>query len=1327
MREHLAIRTLAAVLTIQGASVLFANSEQFAADTAALLTVPHRLAGSQEAQAAATHVAGRLRDIGMDAVIEHPFITVGMEVIRCEVEIARADGQLTRPLQPMRPNGMMLPVTPPEGISGKLVHFDAASGDFGAGGPTDNIVVLDYNARSEWLRAFRMGARAVIFTRANNHHARYRHTVEADANLPRFYYDGPVEDLKAGAEITIHSTIRWKRVTGNNVYGLLRGSEPTFQFDWEEWIVLATQLDAFGEVPLRAPGARRAANVAALLAMAEDLQAQRPRRNILFAFVDGDTRGYAGSAAMYQVLDPPAPGVSVDARLENLLYERQTLEQVAQSLEAESPLETGAVHTRRDLRDRLRAKAETQTFDVRYSLFGLREELQATDAGTDTSALQKEITAKMTQQDAWNDLRRYLVAPDAPPEDEALHPLLAIIMDEVREDVRIRTIEIAEEVASAEAGRNLQNTVGNGRVSLHLSLVFGDARPRWAFITGSDSDFRSRFDQEGLYARVQGTMLTAVRNAREAGQALAGFETRSVDGFLASPRLLWGAPWLVHGGDIAGMLGIYNGVLGTVLDPLTREGTPCDTLENLDLDVIATQAREAAVLTAYLASEPGLSLRRSIRADSEFIMAGSTPTGTLTGPRVMARSPGSSVPNRRMHDTVIRITNRARPEGMLDTTRAFPGFDNFQMVMSNRSGSYSYGPVLPDPQGARVQGFGVVFNENGNVQQISTQDSVRRVSQRLNLFPGQNGAAIAAPQFTTGNTSLMRASGNAPVAMNRSFSRTLDGVVYWYAEDRIRDLKLFGLNSIVRLHNGPDRMEMNGESDLDPQGEGFLLEDTSFPRSAARAAADLWRLNESRLDILRSRGIHNVSIEELHGRAQDLMLDAEEHDAEAVQESMHASSFMMQRIIYNTVINTLNDIVNAVLILLLLAIPFAFALERLLIGSTTIYKRVLGFACFFVATFLILYLTHPAFAISATPIIIFLGFAIVMLSSLVIIVIMNKFEHELKVLQGAASTVHAADVSRMSTILAAMNMGISTMRRRPLRTALTAVTIILLTFTILAFASFGVRVGIVRLFLNPGPTYSGVLVRDVRWGPLQQPVQQIIRARWGDEADIISRYWLSPEQVGLQGILATSENGENIQAMQGVLGIDPNELQHREDLANLLPGAAESMDGRIWLTSAAADMLEAQPGDTIIAGGIAFELAGLVQSTDMVTTLDMDDSSVLPVDFRDLEGVEQQEMTADSMLEQPDWASLPVDSIMIVNANDAQTMGAKLRAITLYTQDRNAAVTIAEDIARISGQPVAVTTPQGAYRFMLGNVVQASGFQDLFFPILLGGLVVFGT
>jgi len=63
----------------------------------------------------------------------------------------------------------------------------------------------------------------------------------------------------------------------------------------------------------------------------------------------------------------------------------------------------------------------------------------------------------------------------------------------------------------------------------------------------------------------------------------------------------------------------------------------------------------------------------------------------------------------------------------------------------------------------------------------------------------------------------------------------------------------------------------------------------------------------------------------------------------------------------------------------------------------------------------------------------------------------------------------------------------------------------------------------------------------------------------------------------------------------------------------------------------------------------------------------------------------------------------------------------------LYTQGTSEATDIAEDLARMLPSPIAATRANGVYRHVLGTVLAASGIRDLFFPVLLGGLVIFGT
>ena len=108
----------------------------------------------------------------------------------------------------MRANGLMLPVTPAEGITGPIQY--ARMGrmqDYGSRPPTGAIVVLDYNAGKAWMDAFRMGAKAVVFVRNGPTPSWAAHSIENHANFPRFYYSGPASDLPDGERATIHSDL----------------------------------------------------------------------------------------------------------------------------------------------------------------------------------------------------------------------------------------------------------------------------------------------------------------------------------------------------------------------------------------------------------------------------------------------------------------------------------------------------------------------------------------------------------------------------------------------------------------------------------------------------------------------------------------------------------------------------------------------------------------------------------------------------------------------------------------------------------------------------------------------------------------------------------------------------------------------------------------------------------------------------------------------------------------------------------------------------------------------------------------------------------------
>jgi hypothetical protein len=1402
--RHLALATLAlASCLFLPAPTAQAVSPSFQKDCEALTSTPHRLAGTKEAAQASDYVVQRLQGLEPDRLIVQPFATTQTQVHTCEVTV----GGRTIQLLPMRPNGIIAPVTPPEGITGKLVRVGKADASAFARKSVKNcIVVMDYNTGETWMRAFRLGARAVIFTRNGPAEAANAHCVESSANLARYYYDGPASDFPEDEEATVKSSVTWEWGEGRNIIAFFKGTAPKFSDDKsakEELVLLAANIDSFGEVPRLSPGARGATNCAGLLKLAEYIKLHRPRRHTLIVFYDNQARCHAGASEFYRALEDDKEEHTVEARIESAEAERTFLDEITDLANSKSPLTTDSP-ARRQLLERLANKGKARAEFVKDEAYKLRDEkLQYTKKYGDEFPPEVEARIKeiddtiendvLPRKDGWNALQRVIgrlrrtfgVSGEAIQfEDPRGEKDLQTILTEIRTDLDLRSKELDFETRALHASKELKDLIGEQWLCLHASLILGDTSDRWGLVIGGESAIHSPQDNPGLYGKIQSVFVKAydIIGGKDGANTL--FLRESADQTLPQTRVLWGVPFLVHSGEVAGLFGIYNLVFGTVQEGLPREGTPDDTLANLNLDRIERQvddiakfiagpadvpAEGAGSVTSLLAdldtfnarlkdskddaetdaikseletfrqdhpvlaavsNQEGLSLRRGIVAGKEYY----TPKfedDSVHAPMVMGLLPGNPIPNTPMPGATVQFRLRASYTLAYNPNKPF-GFDNFQVLRTTRNGAYGLGPVTGGGIWNSRGGFAAVFDSRGEITNVSDQDSYKKIRWRLNVFRARPGMAVLPPQLRTDRlpgeeVKVMSARANAQLDIKKSFTETADGVVTWYSDEREKAVKLFSLRQFVGLNNGPETFDPKAKIEH-PNGIGFSMfkDDLSFD-VPARSASDLWRLNESRLAILRAKGIQDSSLAELHGRSEDLLIEAQSEHSPLRRESLSTSSFWSSQPVYTKVRSMLDDLVFAVLILLALSVPFAFALERVIIGATTIYRQICWFGAFFAMTFIILYLSHPAFAIANTPIIIFLGFAILVMAVGVICIIMRKFEFELKALQGMTATVHAADVSSISTFMAAMHMGISTMRRRPMRTALTAVTIILLTFTILCFASFGTQSGIVTLFSAPNPSYSGIFVHNVNWNPLSQDLAVVIKGRWRKRVQVSRRFWISPKTQDNPGLLVSLPDGTKPVTIRGVLGLDANEFAERTDLTELFGTIG---DDDLVITSAVARHLGVDVGDKVLLKGRLLTIRKLMDAVQVSASKDMDTSSILPADFTEASSTQQTNTDGDDeaeLMTQRNWASLPVDSVAIVSATTAQSLGASLYGMMLYTTDNAEAVEIAEELARMLPFPIAATRENGVFRHILGTVLKASGARDLFFPILLGGLVIFGT
>ncbi len=281
-------------------------------------------------------------------------------------------------------------------------------------------------------------------------------------------------------------------------------------------------------------------------------------------------------------------------------------------------------------------------------------------------------------------------------------------------------------------------------------------------------------------------------------------------------------------------------------------------------------------------------------------------------------------------------------------------------------------------------------------------------------------------------------------------------------------------------------------------GEGFVVRENGRIRMTPYVVVrDMWWLDENRSRLYKRFGISSDRLDQLHQYASEYLARAEtellQNDYQQALKLARAAWGYESRA-YPDVKQTGNDVVNGVMFYLALLMPFAYFMERLIFGFPNIHKQILGSFGIFLLVFFFLSQVHPAFQITTTPIIILIAFVVLALTVIVISIIIRKFEEQLEKIRQEGNKVYKADVGRLSASAAAFSLGISNMRKRKGRTILTCCTLVILTFTVISFTS-------VRTFMHPNrtslpqvtPRYTGLLIRDQYWRPLEEPVLTSVR------------------------------------------------------------------------------------------------------------------------------------------------------------------------------------------------------------------------------------------
>ncbi len=1318
------------ILALLTCALTAAEGDAYRTVMQAMQDHPHRQPGSPGYLAAQAGVEAALRSAGL-TVNRQRYQTLAVHSPEARLSV---DGREIPGLLAMAPNGAAPATTWGRDLEGPLVWLGEGSLEEMRGKPVEGSIALIRLGSPHLPTVFSQGAIAVIAVDdgSADQWQTSRMFTEAVVSSPRAYLPHAIADQhgllgtqpKRGV-LRLRSL--WADADATTLWTLIPAAPGSDPARARQVVVLSAELATSGAVPDRAPGGRQAANAALLAELATRLAAAPVDRTVLVAFLGSHCAAQDGARHLYWAIN----------RSQQIIKEKETLaartdwirKRLAVCESQLTLLQDDGVFTASgddafQLRNQLRRIVTGRANELNYRKREVNLRLSdAEKAGSADAVAQltAEQAALKVEVDIVNSQRRQIfegritdAATVAAIRAIATAEIAALRLDLQREETR---------TADADA---LRVALDGSQVIAHLGVDFARPDLPWMsnpFGVSSKAVWGidwARRPQPGHFAKHIAVYQQAWnRISAEVGGAAP---LRNPDQTVAwsyealsTPRRRQVACVVPQG------LGIMGSQLVSIGDALPRDEMPDDPAPDLLAMARPVQAWLRELLTGDLPVRTGLV---AIQNNNEKMVWGHDGAKWM-GLRVDRLAPGSEEVDGPANGALVM----ARP-GRMAPEEA----DEAQLCgrLNSPLGRVNAVGLLTMPnitvENLKSQTFAIDLDQNGAPVRFFQAGTGNDFN--LRLFTGWgNGVYIPfSPADYLVAAPWQRLVGRSDSAVKRSFGEVANGGAVMVTSEH-RPLKLLGGGLLVL-----------GADDKHPNGQGLVCDAPSLLSMdiMRQSAEDVSRLNRHRLSVLRSKNLINRPVERINASCVTHLNQARSARASGDVTAAAAHETLAAVLAFRAQVplkDSTNDLLQAVVFLLLLAIPFAFVLERLVVGAVSIYRQISGFLAIFLATFGLLYLTHPAFALADAPIIIFLAFVIILLSAFVITVVMGKFKQELKALQGLAAKSHNSGTGN-STTMAAIIIGIAGMRNRPLKTFLTAITVTLLTFTILVFASFGSSFGVVETWLGKGRGADRIEVHQKSFLAIPERLTSAIAEVHGKRFDVVRRTASFADPLGrsqetpVVNLVQEPTSGAVVR-LDALLGLDPLEATR----LGLFPGLARVARGEappLWLSGVAAGQLGVKQGARLWLRGRAFTCAGTFDEQAFRAMENLDGSRLTPPDFTAtfanapvggtdlLNTVENLDITA-FVFSSAALTAVTTDDVVL-------DLGGMTNGLTLYPKEGRVDVgRAASEIAAVFNGPVYSTTGEGVRSWFYTREISGSGFSDLIVPLLLGGLIIFSS
>lgn len=1331
-----------------------------------------RVTGSEGNAKAREYINSTLKATPNVSVFSQEF-SVNMPTIDdATLQVVSRGSKQTHKIYPIWPDSVRLNTTAKNGITGNLVYVGKSDyKNLPARSLKGAIAVMEmseYNSLYEWRRVFDYGADALILLGSKDDSA--AQPVSISVYKPRFYIpEGKLaESIRKGeiSQATIKSSGAWKKSTGVNIIATVA---PATQKEYVKPLVLVVPYDSMSVVMGQAQGADNAVDAAFLLSLVQHFSKYPAPRGVVAAFVDSNSINMLGVRNLYAML-----GVTEDDNT-RMMYVNMDKEKISEYEEVEALAKSLPL-------DEIKA-LEQLNDKSRYALLQryVKDEVSPKILQLKNKAAKLRLASRKANK----------IDPQLKVLEKELfkfNSLLAqIVMDgkiapdnyELARSIWRNVLSRASSQLQDVKGRSLRFTKDDelrGKIEKSLNMQPSPGRP-FPFVIGLDLSDASNNVGPALWCSYE--IIDASLSAREFLRWMKNslkYETSefyqnlpasigrfgfSDDSFLSAyNRSAIGAmqaPESFTSNDMALLSSLstafqMNGVTWASLEGKRfKVDTPQDNIKNLNWQNLNPQIQATAVMLDILMRDTSFN---PVGAGSAGFPKWRMPHGSIVSESVAETIPRTPEPN--------MLTTLVAQDDNFNSNRV-KGIRGHEFVRSSSDGSFQFDPI-------KVTFFWSALVRK-KIQSFACDDDgriVKSISRSNGMIAGQVQTELVIDKHVQPPLKPLRAltfdcvEVNGPVFRDPRYQQTLNEYSLidvqrggtpkryeWCFNNGLMSgllppdmnwqliMRIGSVNKrMVALNIPPELSE--GEIGLrDALSNGFSLTE-KFPALAELVSAkDFYSIDEWRLQRLEKAGVVNQAIREIHKTSKEWIEKAQQAinaDNGGAYKRAAVAALANEIRVYHAVLDQSADVTRGAIFLLLLLVPFSIAMERLLIAAPSIGKQIIFTSLIFIFMGAVLSSFHPGFRISSQPSIVLLAFFVLLLSMIVVLMVMNKFRADMEEMrQGSGAQINSVATGRNGVISSAVWLGIANMRKRLLRTVLTALTIVLVTFCLLCFTSSSTYQDKRTVTLpDIKPTHNGVLLQHPSLRALDHETKESVDNILSYKYPVVGRYWYSSYNPMWRMHVRSPKNG-TLAMLKAGLGLEANE-DKLTGVAEVLPNWDKFANGEgCYVSSEVAEELGVKEGDILSFTGLELPLLGTFSAKEFENKIRrVDGAPLLPLDYSSesdhglsQDAMETQLAGGSVIGGQGNMTFVSGREVLIMPAATARKLDASLRNLVVIPNEGNIK-DVVNELMKITVYPLFYGEGDKV-KAMVSTPLLPKAPRNLLIPILIAALIIFNT